>query len=97
MINGKSKRIPVKALFSDYQRKQLENKIRTLRITKKSGKWIAQICIKIEDKPTNNEGNTMGVDLGLKVPAVAITDTGKTKFFGNGRQNKYVNYPPLKF
>lgn len=90
MINGKSKQIPVKALFSHYQKKQLENKIRTLRITKKSGKWIAQICIKIEDKPTSKEGNTMGVDLGLKVPAVAITDTGKTKFFGNGRQNKYM-------
>jgi transposase len=32
----------------------------------------------------------MGVDLGLKIPAVAVTKNGKTKFFGNGRQNKYV-------
>lgn len=32
----------------------------------------------------------MGVDLGLKVPAVAVTDDEKTRFFGNGRQNKYV-------
>ncbi len=32
----------------------------------------------------------MGVDLGLKVPAVAVTSNGKTKFFGNGRQNKYI-------
>lgn len=32
----------------------------------------------------------MGVDLGLKVPAVAITDDDKTCFFGNGRQNKYM-------
>lgn len=32
----------------------------------------------------------MGIDLGLKVPAVAVTENGKTKFVGNGRQNKYV-------
>jgi len=32
----------------------------------------------------------MGVDLGLKVPAVAVTESGKTKFFGNGRMNKYI-------
>ena len=32
----------------------------------------------------------MGVDLGLKVPAVAVTSNCKTKFFGNGRQNKYI-------
>lgn len=32
----------------------------------------------------------MGVDLGLKVPAVAVTEEGKTRFFGNGRENKYM-------
>ena len=32
----------------------------------------------------------MGVDLGLKVPAVAVTDAEHVRFFGNGRQNKYV-------
>jgi IS605 OrfB family transposase len=31
----------------------------------------------------------MGVDLGLKVPAVAKTSEGKVKFFGNGRKNKF--------
>ncbi len=31
----------------------------------------------------------MGIDLGLKVPAVAVTDNEKVRFFGNGRQNKY--------
>lgn len=33
---------------------------------------------------------TMGIDLGLKIPAVAVTESGKVKFFGNGRQNKYM-------
>lgn len=32
----------------------------------------------------------MGVDLGLKIPAVCVTDTGKVRFFGNGRKNKYL-------
>ncbi|WP_165613732.1 RNA-guided endonuclease TnpB family protein, partial [Bacillus albus] len=32
----------------------------------------------------------LGVDLGLKVPAVAITNDDKVRFFGNGRQNKYM-------
>ncbi|MFJ8258390.1 RNA-guided endonuclease TnpB family protein [Peribacillus asahii] len=32
----------------------------------------------------------MGVDLGLKVPAVVVTDDERARFFGNGRQNKYM-------
>ncbi|OFD67054.1 transposase [Bacillus mycoides] len=32
----------------------------------------------------------MGVDLGLKVPAVAVTDGDKVRFFGNVRRNKYM-------
>ncbi len=88
-INGKSKRIKAKAMLTDYQKQQLNNKLGTLRITKKSGKWIAQIAVEIPEKQ-NNGKNIMGVDLGLKVPAVAVTSNGKTKFFGNGRQNKYI-------
>ena len=89
LINGKSQRIKVEALLADYQKEQLNNKLGTLRITKKSGKWIAQIAVEVIEKQNNNE-NIMGIDLGLKVPAVAVTSNGKTKFFGNGRQNKYI-------
>lgn len=32
----------------------------------------------------------LGVDLGIKVPAVASTDCDKVRFFGNGRENKYM-------
>lgn len=32
----------------------------------------------------------MGIDLGLKVPAVVVTSNGKTKFVGNGRKNKFI-------
>lgn len=76
-------------LLSDYQKQQLNNKLGSLRISKKSGKWIAQIAVEVIEKQNNNE-NIMGIDLGLKVPAVAVTSNGKTKFFGNGRQNKYI-------
>jgi putative transposase len=89
LVNGKSQRIKVKTLLTGYQIEQLKNKLGALRITKKSGKWIAQIAVEVTKKQNNNE-NIMGVDLGLKVPAVAVTKNGKTKFFGNGRQNKYI-------
>ncbi|MFS1518314.1 RNA-guided endonuclease TnpB family protein [Bacillus sp. SCS-151] len=92
MLNGKSKKVPVRALLVDKKNRNfdlLKHKLGTLRITKKSNKWIAQISVTI---PTEYRNGTkvMGVDLGLKVPAVAVTDNNKTKFFGNGRKNKYV-------
>src|SRR5690606_30738753 len=90
LINGKSKRIHVKALLTEYQMQQLSNKLGTLRITKKSGKWIAQIAIEVNEKQNQDTKIIMGVDLGIKVPAVAVTSNGKTRFFGNGRQNKYI-------
>lgn len=86
--NGKSTRVVVEAVITDYQANLITNKLGTLRITKKLGKYIAQIAVEVE--PIQSTGTiVMGVDLGLKIPAVAVTETGKTKFCGNGRQNKY--------
>ena len=86
--NGKSTRIVVKAVIADYQANLITKKLGTLRITKKSGKYIAQIAVGVE--PVQTTGTiAMGIDLGLKIPAVAVTENGKTKFVGNGRQNKY--------
>lgn len=89
-INGKSQRISVNAMTTDYQIQRLNGKQGSLRIIQKSGKWIAQICVCVPDKAKVESKTVMGVDLGLKVPAVAVTDTGKTGFFGNGRMNKYI-------
>ena len=89
MINGKSTRINVPVLLTTYQLEKLNGKLGTLRITEKSGKWIAQIAVTVEDSESADTG-VLGVDLGLKCPAVAVTETGKTKFFGNGRENKYM-------
>jgi len=88
-VGGKSKRISIKAVAVDYQRDRLSEKLGSLRITQKNGKWIAQIAV--ESQTAATYGNAvMGADLGLKVPAVAVTDIGKTKFSGNGRMNKYM-------
>jgi len=88
-LNGKSTRILVKAVITDHQSNLLTNKLGTLRITKKLGKYIAQIAVEVE--PIVSTGTiVMGIDLGLKIPAVAVIENGKTKFVGNGRQNKYM-------
>ena len=79
-VNGKSTRINVPMLLTTYQLEKLNSKLGTLRITEKSGKWIAQIAVTIEDKESTDTG-VLGVDLGLKCPAVAVTETGKTKFW----------------
>jgi putative transposase len=88
-INGKSTRIMVKTEPTGYQLNLLTNKLGTLRITKKSGKFMAQIAVNAVPIQTTGT-DTMGIDLGLKIPAVAVTEKGKTIFCGNGRQNKYT-------
>ena len=88
-LDGKSTRILVKAVITDYQANLISNKLGTLRITQKLGKYIAQIAVDVE--PIQPSGTiAMGIDLGLKIPAVAVTEEGKAKFVGNGRQNKYI-------
>ena len=89
LIQGKSKRIEAQAILTDYQRERLTGKLGSLRITQKSGKYIAQIAVDIPERQTHST-KAMGVDLGLKIPAVAVIEGGRTKFFGNGRQNKFV-------
>lgn len=91
MINGKSKQMMIKANITEYEHQKLEssNKIGAMRITKKNGKYIAQIAIEneVEQKFSTK---VMGVDLGIKVPSVCVTDENEVKFVGNGRYNKYV-------
>jgi putative transposase len=89
IIGGKSKRIEVEAVLTDYQQTRLNGKLGSLRITQKSGKYIAQIAVTIPENQSMG-AKKIGVDLGLKVPAVAVVEGGKTKFFGNGRQNKFI-------
>lgn len=91
LISGKSKKIEIPANISEYERSLLNqaSKVGTLRITKKGKKYIAQISIEISERITTSV-KTMGVDLGIKIPAVCCTDENEVKFAGNGRMNKYV-------
>lgn len=91
MMDGKVVKTPIRALLVDKDNRNFEllkHKLGTLRITKQANKWIAQISVTISTVQKTGM-KVMGVDLGLKVPAVAVTDDEKVRFFGNGRQNKF--------
>ncbi len=66
----------------------LEGKAGILRIKKKRGKWIADLTVTQEDAPESLGHAIMGVDLGIKVPAVAHIGGTGTRFFGNGRSQR---------
>ena len=89
-VNGKSCRIKLKAIIPEDLYLLLSSyKTGTLRITKKNGKYLAQIVYEQPELGTIGT-ETMGIDLGIKCPAVCRTSNGKTRFVGNGRQNKYL-------
>ena len=88
---GKSQHIHVKAMIPEKTFDfLLARKKGTLRITEKSGKLIAQIAVEADEQVLSAATGVMGVDLGLKRPAVCYTDAGKVKFIGNGRRNKFI-------
>lgn len=97
LVEGKSKRVKICALFIGRDHRNadlLKHKLGTLRVTKSSGKWVAQIAVTM---PTTEKTGVriLGVDLGLKVPAVAITDDDQVRFLGmdektNTRNGSFV-------
>ena len=90
MVDGKARKTHFRAIITDRDKALLNGaKHGLLRLVEKSGKWYAQISIEVLSQQMSDSATIMGVDLGLKVPAVAVTSNGKTKFFGNGRQNKF--------
>ena len=59
-----------------------------LRIKHKRGKWMADAAYTLpEPEPTPAQG-IMGVDLGVKVPAVVHVIGKGSRFFGNGREQR---------
>jgi len=59
-----------------------------LRIKRKRGKWIAEIAYTLpEPEPTPGE-RIMGIDLGIKVPAVVHIISKGQRFFGSGRMQR---------
>lgn len=91
MINGKSKRISVMVKLTDRQKSLFSDaKFGTMRIVSKNRILIAQIVYEIAEPELKSDGNIMGVDLGIKCPAVSYCSDGSVKFYGNGRKNKYM-------
>ena len=90
-INGKTKRISVITKMTKRQKELLScAKLGTMRIIKKQDYIMAQLVYEIEEVEMKTEGNVMGVDLGIKCPAVSHCTDGSVKFYGNGRKNKYI-------
>ncbi|MDF2927280.1 MAG: transposase, partial [Paenibacillaceae bacterium] len=90
VMDGKVQRLVVSALIAQRDRELLSTSKRgLLRVVQKSSKWFVQISIERPTEQAAGDG-IMGVDLGLKAPAVIVTSNGKTKFCGNGRKNKFI-------
>ena len=91
MVDGKTKKLPVRAIIPTELFAKLNSaKLGALRIAKKGHHWIASIAVDFPAAETDGT-EILGIDLGILCPAVGvISATGKTKFFGNGRQNKFI-------
>ena len=91
MVNGKSKRISISTKMTEKQEQVFKTcKLGTMRIVIKGNSLVAQIVYETVEKEYRDNGNVMGVDLGIKCPAVSYISDGNVKFYGNGRKNKYM-------
>lgn len=89
MVNGKSKRLSIRTKMTDEQKSVFSsNKLGTMRIVVKNNCIVAQIVYEVSESVIPDEGNIMGIDLGIKCPAVSKCSDGSVKFYGNGRKNK---------
>lgn len=90
-IDGKSKRISVLTKLTQRQKNLfLNQKLGTMRIVVKGYTLVAQIVYEVDTLDVKINGNVMGVDLGIKCPAVSYCSDKSVKFHGNGRKNKYI-------
>jgi len=91
MVNGKSKRLSIRTKITDRQKSIFAtSKLGTMRIVIKNGNVVAQVVYDADESVCPDDGNAMGVDLGIKCPAVSRCSDGSVKFYGNGRKNKQM-------
>ncbi|WP_233532465.1 hypothetical protein [Paenibacillus alkalitolerans] len=77
MADGKVRRLMIAAHITEREQRLLSSgKLGLLKVVEKSGKWYVQISVECRTEPTNGD-MTMGVDLGLKVPAVVVPPQAK--------------------
>ncbi len=60
-----------------------------LRIKRKGEKWIADATTTLPEGDQSAGERIMGVDTGIKVPAVAYIAGQSARFYGNGREMRY--------
>lgn len=90
-IDGKTQRISVKTEITDRQKNLFKDaKLGTLRIVTKNNRIVAQVVYEKPEQSPKEDGNVMGVDLGIKCPAVSKCSDGSVKFYGNGRKNRVI-------
>lgn len=91
MVNGKSKRLSIRTKITDRQKSIFAtSKLGTMRIVIKNGNVVAQVVYDADESVCPDDGNVMGVDLGIKCPAVSRCSDCSVKFYGNGRKNKQM-------
>lgn len=89
--DGKTARISVNTSITGRQKAILSDaKLGTMRIVYKGDKIVAQIVYEIPVSAYSDNWNVMGIDLGIKCPAVSYISDGSVTFYGNGRKNKYM-------
>lgn len=91
LVNGKSTRISVATRMSERQMGIIKSaKLGTMRVVLKGTSMVAQVVYEVATPAYKTEGTVMGIDLGIKCPAVSYCSDGSVKFYGNGRKNKYM-------
>lgn len=91
MIRRKSTRISILTKMTKAQKNLLSHtKLGTMRVVIKRNCVVAQIVYEIVEPKLLENGNILGIDLGIKCPAVGYCSDGCIKFYGNGRKNKYM-------
>ena len=84
---GDTLKLPIMA--EPYQQRFLSMELGKQTIHPYKQWWAAELNVKVPEKPQSISTKRMGIDLGIKVPAVAFTEDGKIYFFGNGRESRF--------
>ena len=91
IINDKSKRLSINTKMTERQKDIFKSEnFGTMRIIFKNNNIMAQVVYEIPDPALSEGNNIMGIDLGIKCPAVSKCSDSSVKFYGNGRKNKYM-------
>jgi len=64
-----------------------------LRVKRKRGKWMVEIAFTLPTPEPTSAHGIMGIDLGIKIPAVVHVIGGRSgkgeRYFGNGRNQRF--------